>query len=97
MSSQEVEIEAAHTDHAETNSVPSDVAETMLPEGNPAAPSLAPPPHRQLESNQGDLSAAIRPTPSEKYLNLSDKTLRYPGTSRISESFGLEGCAGIIG
>lgn len=58
-------------------------------------PSRTPSVHTR--SDHSDLSAAVTPTPSDPTLVSSNSTLQCPPPLRISESLGLEGCAGIIG
>lgn len=60
------------------------------------APSLAP--SAPTQSDHSDISAADSLTPSSPNLVLSnDASMTCPPPLRVSESLGLEGCAGIIG
>lgn len=51
----------------------------------------------RTQSDHSDVSATMTPTPSNPDLTSSNAKLQYPPPLKISESLGLEGCAGIIG
>lgn len=59
------------------------------------APSLTP--SANTQTGHSDISADVTPVSSDTDMISSNAALQHPHQLRISESLGLEGCAGIIG